>query len=330
MATTHARIPRRATLLGLGASLAAPAFVPARANSTWPDKPVRIIMPYAPGGAGDSVARPWAERLQHAFGGTPFVVENRGGASGTIGVEAAARAAPDGTTFLITPNSAINVVPQLRKVGYDVRKDLMPVGRVGDVVGGFGIVPSLGLKTMADVVAYAKKNPGKIAYGSAGLGTSTHMRIEMIKLRAGVDILHVPYRGSGDALTDLLSGNVQMMNEIVIYPHVKAGKIDLLAISNPTRHWDFPAIPTLTEAGFPNADVPIWFSCWAPAGTPKEIISIMSKKITEISKTADMTQRLREISFVPVIQTPEEMGAFFDLDLEANAKVIREAKITLS
>ena len=299
------------------------------AQSSWPNKPVKIIVPFGAGGGTDSLARYWSERLGQAFG-QPFVVENRGGASGTIGVEAAARAAPDGTTFLITPNSAINVVPQLRKVGYDMRKDFVPVGRVGDIVGGFGIISTLGIKTMAELLAHAKKNPGKIAFGSAGLGTSTHMRIEMLKLRAGVDILHVPYRGSGDALTDLLSGNVQMMNEVVIYPHVKAGKVTLLAINNPTRHWDFPATPTLTESGFANADVPIWFSCWAPDGTPKEIIDILSKKIAEISRTADMIRRLRDISFIPVIQTPEQMGAFFDQDLEANAKVIREAKITLS
>ena len=148
MPSKTAPIGRRIVLSGVGAGLAAPFIRPARAQESWPTKPVRIIMPYAPGGAGDTVARPWADRLSHAFG-VPFVVENRGGASGTIGVEAAARATPDGTTFLITPNSAINVVPQLRKVGYDARKDLLPVGRIGDVVGGFGLVPGLGIDTMA-------------------------------------------------------------------------------------------------------------------------------------------------------------------------------------
>jgi tripartite-type tricarboxylate transporter receptor subunit TctC len=286
-------------------------------------------MPYAPGGAGDTLARPWCDKLTQAFG-VPFLVENKGGASGTIGTEAAARATPDGTTFLFTPNSALNVVPQLRKVGYDARKDLMPIGRIGDVVGGFGILAATGIRTMAELVAHAKKNPGKIAYGSAGLGTSTQMRIEMLKLKAGVDILHVPYRGSGDALVDLLAGTIQMMNEIVIFPHVKAGKLTLLAINNPTRHWDFPDVPTMTEAGFPNSDVPIWFSAWAPAGTSKEIIAIFNRKIVEISRTPEMTGRLRDMSFMPALQTPEEMAAFFDRDWEANALVIREAQISLS
>jgi len=320
-------VTRRRAIIGLGAALATPAIV--QAQNAWPNKPVKLIVPYAPGGAGDTIARPWADKLSQSFG-VPFVVDNRGGASGTIGAEAAARSAPDGATFLCTPNSALNVVPQLRKVGYDVRKDMMPVARVGDIVGGFVILKELGIKSMAELVAYAKQHPGKIAYGSAGLGTSTQLRIETVKLRAGVDILHVPYRGSADALVDLLAGSVQMMNEIVVYPHVKAGKLTLLAINNKTRHWDFPDVPTMTEAGFPNADVPIWFSIWAPAGTPKEIIGTFNSRVVEISKTPEMIQRLREISFTAVTDSPDEMAAFFDRDWEANATVIREAKITLS
>lgn len=320
-------ITRRRAIAGFGAALTAPAI--ARAQASWPTKPVKLIVPYAPGGAGDTIARPWADKLSQAFG-VPFVVDNRGGASGTIGAEAAARSAPDGTTFLCTPNSALNVVPQLRKVGYDARKDMMAVARVGDIVGGFAIVQQLGIKTMAELIDYAKKNPGKIAFGSAGLGTSTQLRIETLKLRAGIDILHVPYRGSADAMVDLLAGSVQMMNEIVVYPHVKSGKLNLLAINNPARHWDFPAVPTMTEAGFPNADVPIWFSIWAPTGTSKEIINTFNRKVVDISRTPEMTQRLRELSFTPVADSPEQMTAFFDRDWEANSTVIREARITLS
>lgn len=323
------RITRRAVTSTLGAALAMPAILPAGAQDIWPKKPVKLIMPYAPGGGGDTLARPWAERLTNAFG-VAFVVENRGGASGTIGVEAGMRATPDGTTFLMTPNSAIDVVPQLRKVAYDARKDLMPVARVGDLVAGFAIIKPPGIGTMAELVSYAKQNPGKLVYGSPGLGTSIHMRFEMLQLRAGINLLHIPYRGSGDSMVDLLSGSIHLMNEIVIYPHVKAGKLNLLAMNNPTRHWEFPDTPTMTEVGFPNADVPIWFSVWAPLGTSKEIVGILSRKIAEISKTPEMTQRMREMSVVPVIQTPEELLAFFDRDWEANAQVIRDAKVTLS
>jgi tripartite-type tricarboxylate transporter receptor subunit TctC len=329
MPNSFDRITRRATLLGLGASIAAPFIHTARAAGDWPTKPVRIIYNYAPGGAGDALSRPWAERLTRAFG-QPFVVENRGGASGTIGAEAAAKATPDGYTFLFSPNSALNVVPQLRKVGYDVRKDLMPVARIGDIVGGFGIVSSLGITIMKDMVAYARQNPGKLIYGSAGLGTSTHMRIELIKLRAGVNIVHVPYRGSGDAMVDLLGGTIHMMNEIVIYPHVRAGKLKLLAVNNPTRHWDFPDVPTLTEAGFPNCDVPIWFSAWAPRGTPPEIIRTLNARIAELSRVPDTVKNMREIGFNPAQGSPDEVGTYFDKDWDANAMVIHEAKIVLS
>lgn len=295
---------------------------------TWPDRPVRIIMPYAPGGAGDSIARPWAEALTKSFN-QQFVVENRGGASGTIGVEAAVKAAPDGTTLLITPNSAIAIVPQLRKVSYDARTQLMPVARVGDVIGGFAVHPSLGVKSMAELITYTKNNPGKVVFGTPGQGTSVHLRIETLKAKTGMDILIVPYRGSGDALNDLLPGNIHMMNEIVVFPHVKAGKLNLLAMSHTERHWDFPDVPTLDEAGVKDAIVPIWFSMWAPIGTSKEVIDTLNKRIGEIAKTDEMKARMRQISVLVPYQTPEAMGKFLLDDFAANLAVINAANIKL-
>jgi tripartite-type tricarboxylate transporter receptor subunit TctC len=325
MSTGKLRIGRRQALIGIGAA----AFAkPSVANTSWPTRPVKVVVPYAPGGASDTMARPWVDKLQQALG-QPFVIENRGGASGTIGTESVARSTPDGYTFLFAPNSTLNVVPQLRKVSYDARKDLKPVGRVGDLHTGFVIVASLGLNTLTEVIAHAKKNPGKLAYGSAGLATSTHLRIEMLKLRAGVDILHVPYRGSADALNDLLAGQVQMMNEIIVLPHVRAGKLRLLSINHEKRNQDFPDVPTLTELGYPNSDVPVWYSIQAPAGTPPEIITKFNQTIVEIAKTDDMIRRLREISVIVPLQTPEQITAFYEADLEANGKLIREANIKL-
>ena len=294
----------------------------------WPDRPVKIILPYAPGGATDAIGRPWAEKLSQAFG-QQFVIENRGGASGMIGVEAAIKSPPDGYTFLLTPNSAIAVLPSLRKAPYDAVKQLAPVGRVGDVIGGFVIHPSIGVKTIPELVAYAKKNPGKLSFGSAGLGTSTQLRIEMLKLRAGIDILHVPYRGSADALNDLLPGNVHMMNEIVVLPHVKAGKLVLLAINHSQRHPDFPDVPTLTEAGIANADVPIWFALWAPAGTPADIIVKLNAKMIEIARSDDMKVKMRAISVAIPLQSPEELGRQLVEDIRLNLEVITAANIKL-
>ncbi len=324
MAQRHGSIGRRGLMAGAAAGLA----LPARAQEAWPNRPVKLIIPFPAGGASDFIARLWGDKLQGFFG-QPFVLDNRGGASGTIGVEGVIRSAPDGHTLLQTPNSPITVLPQLRKVNYDARKDLLPIARVGDMVAGFVIVSSLGINTMAELVAYAKKNPGKLSYGSAGLGTATHMRIEMLKTRAGIDILHVPYRGSAEALNDVLAGNIQMMNEIIALPHVRSGKLKLLAINYPTRHPDYPDVPTLTEAGFPNADVPIWYSLQAPAGTPRDIITRLNAKIVETAQTDDMIRRMREINIVVPIQTPEEIAIYRDSDMDANAKLVREANIRL-
>jgi tripartite-type tricarboxylate transporter receptor subunit TctC len=196
-------------------------------------------------------------------------------------------------------------------------------------VCGFTIRPELGINTIADLIAYAKKNPGKLAYGSAGAGSSTHMRIEALKAAANIDILHVPYRGSADALNDLLAGNVQMMNEINVIPHIKAGKLKLLAVNNPTRHPDFPDVPTLTEAGLPNIDVPIWYAVWAPASTPKEIVVAFNAKAREIAAMPDMAARMQGINVVVPQETPEQMLTYFERDFAANGKLITDKKITL-
>jgi len=324
---------REAFLRFAWVALAASLFVgiPARAQNpaqNWPDRPVKLILPYAPGGATDLIGRPWAEKLSQAFG-QQFVIENRGGAAGAIGTETAAKTAPDGYTFLLTPNATLSILPLLRTTPYDPVKSFLPVGRVGDIVGGFVIHPAVGPKTFKEMVEYAKKNPGKLSFGSAGLGTATQLRLEMLKWRAGIDILHVPYRGSADALNDLLPNTVQMMNEINVLPHVKAGKLILLNINYSQRHPDFPDVPTLTELGYPNSDVPIWFGILAPAGTPKEIVDKLNAKIVEIAKSDDMKARMQALSVVLPLQTPEEVAKHLEEDTKRNADVIRIANIKL-
>lgn len=295
-------------------------------SAVWPDRPVRFVLPYAPGGATDLIARPWAEKLGAAFN-QQFVLEHRGGAGAMIGTEAVAKATPDGYTFLFTPNAPLSVQPNLRKTTYDPIKSFMPVARVGDTLSGFTIHPSVGVKTFKEMIEFAKKNPGKLMFGSAGLGTGTHLRIEMLKYRAGVDILHVPYRGSADALNDLLAGNIHLMTEINILSHVKAGKLILLNVNHTSRHPDFPDVPTLSELGFPNADVPIWFSIWAPAGTPPEIVAKLNAKVVEIAKSDEMKQRLFALHVALPIQTPAELAQFLVDDIARNAEVIKAANI---
>ncbi len=296
--------------------------------AAWPNKPVKLILPYAPGGATDLIGRPWAEKLGQAFG-QPFVIENRGGASGAIGTEAVTKAAPDGYTFLLTPSAPLTILPILRQVPYDPLTSFTPVARVGDLISGFVVHPSVGVKTFKELLDYAKKNPGKLSYGSAGLGTSTHMRVEMLKYRAGVDILHVPYRGSADSLNDLLAGSIQMMNEINPLPHVRAGKLILLNVNSPKRSAEWPDIPTLTELGFPDFDVPSWYSIQAPAGTPADIIQKFNAKVTEIAKTAEMQAGMTKLSVDLPVQTPAEMAEFLKSDIKRNTEVIKAANIKL-
>ena len=308
----------------LGAGLSTRAYGQA---AGWPDKPVKLIVPYAPGGASDLIARPWAEVLSKAFG-QQFIVENRGGASGMIGTEAAFKAAPDGYTMLMAPSAVFTVLPNMRKVPYEPA-GFEPVARIGDLICGFVVHPSVGVKTLGELIDYAKKNPGKLSFGSAGLGTASQIRLEMLKYKAGIDILHVPYRGSADALNDLLPGTVHMMNEINVLPHVKSGKLTLLNINHTSRHPEFPDVKTLTELGIKDADVPIWYSLWGPPGMPKEIARKLHAKMAEIAASDDMKARMQTINVAVPAQSPEEMVKFLGEDSQRNAELIKAANIKL-
>jgi len=321
---------RRRTFLKLagsaGAGLSAIPAV-ARAQAAWPSRPVKIIVPFGAGGGTDNLARFWAEKLGQAFG-QPFVVENRGGASGLIGTEAAAKSAPDGYTLLLSSNSSTVSLPLLRPVPYD-QKSLIPVVRVGDAVTGFCVHPSTGLKSVKDLVDYAKANPGKLSCCSAGVGTSSHMRMETLAYRTGVKFLHVPYRGGADALNDLLAGTVNFMNDPTCNPSARAGKLNMLCVNHSVRSPEFPDAPTLTEAGYPNSDATLWFSIWAPAGVPRSIIEAVHAKVTEISKAPDVPARLLLSGMLPVTSTHEELLAFREANWKETAELIKVANIKL-
>ncbi|MDX2156319.1 MAG: tripartite tricarboxylate transporter substrate binding protein [Hyphomicrobiaceae bacterium] len=312
------------SLPALAAAMLALA-APAKAQ-TWPARPVKIIVPFAAGGGTDAIARPWAEQLSQHFG-QPFVIENRGGASGIIGVEAVIKSSPDGYTLLVAGNSPLTLQPILRKTTWDPRKDLVPIARLGDLVTGFAVHPSTGIKSMPELLDYARKHPGKLSFASAGQGSGTHLRLEALKLQTGVDILHVPYRGSADGLTDLLAGNVQIMNEIVVLPHAKAGKLTMLAMNHTSRHPEFPDVPTLTEVGVKNADLPIWMSMWAPAGTPAGILERLNAKIAEIARTPDMKTKMLAISVDVPVQSPAEIAVVLSDEMKRNEEIIKKANI---
>lgn len=315
---------RRGLLLTAGMILisALPSAVLGQ-TPAWPERPVKVVVPFAPGGATDQTARAWAEKLTQALG-QQFIVENRGGgASGSIGIESVVRSPPDGYTLLYTPNASIAVVPTLRKVNFDPIKDLDPVARTGDAIVGFTIHPSLGIKTFEEMIEYARKNPGKLVYGSSGVGMANHLRIEVLKTKFNVDILHVPYRGGADILNDHLPGVVHLMNEPITLPHVKAGKLILLNINGPVRHPEFPNVPSTTELGIPDAEVPIWFSIWAPRGTPKDIREKMNAVMADIAATDDMKARMIAVNVIVPKQSTEDMRKYLIEDTERNREVIR-------
>ncbi len=312
-----------------GAAGTASVFAPAvlRAEAPWPDRPVKMIVPFAAGGATDLLARPWSEALGKAFG-QQFVIENRGGASGLIGAEATFRSPPDGYTFLFSSNSSTVFQPLLRKINYDPKQFAL-VARMGDSISGFIVHPKHGFKTLQDMIDYAKKNPGKLSFGSSGAGTTTHLRLEALKFKTGIDVLHVPYRGGADSLNDLLAGIVDIMNEGSTLPHAKAGKLTLLNVNHHERFADFPDVPTLTEAGVKDADVPVWFGLYAPPGTPSQIVEKINAKVNEVSLTPDMKATQQRAAAVPVVQTTAELRQHFENDIKSIDALIKAANIKI-
>ena len=321
---------RRRTFLklvgGAGAGLSlSPAVVGAQAP--WPSRPVKIIVPFGAGGGTDNLARYWGEMLGKAFG-QQFVIENRGGASGMIGTEATAKAEPDGYTLLISSNSSTVNLALLRKTSYD-QKSLNAIVRVGDGISGFCVHPSTGLNSIKELVDYVKANPGKMPFGTPGPGTSGHMRMEMLSHRTGIKFLHVPYRGGAEVLNDLLTGTVQIANDPTNNAAIKAGKVKLLCVNHSTRSPDFPDVPTLTEAGYPNSDVPLWFAIWAPMAVPQPIVDALHAKVTEIAKLPETAARLLLIGMLPVTSTQAELQAFREAEIKTTSELIKLANIKL-
>jgi len=278
----------------------------AQGAADWPNKTVRLIVNFGPGGSADNTARPFAERLSKSLG-QQFVIENRGGASGALGLEAVMKAAPDGYTFGITPSLSLVILPHLRKTPYDPLKDLVPVSIMTDGTLVFAVHPSLPVKSVPEFIDYAKKNPGKLSWGTAGVGSFGHIMAEAVKSAAGLDILHVPYRGGGESLADFLAGVVQIHADPNTMPHIAAGKANLLAVLDRNRHPDYPKVPLLKEI-LPEIDYIVWFGVMAPPGTPAPIAKKFAEAIAKIAKEPDLEPILRKAALAPFGSTPEEMA----------------------
>jgi tripartite-type tricarboxylate transporter receptor subunit TctC len=301
------------------------------AAQSYPAKPVRLIVPYPPGGGNDTLGRIFAAKLGERMG-QPFVVENRPGAGAMIGTEAAARSAPDGYTILLSSIATHALSPNLyTRVPYHPVKDFAPITLLGIAPTVLVINPDVPAKSVQELITLAKSKPGALAYASGGNGTPPHINAEVFKSVAGVDLLHVAYKGGGPALTDLIAGRVQVMLDTAAsaMPHVRAGKLRALALSAPKRSAEYPDLPTFAEAGLPAYDTNAWYSMHAPAGTPPEVVRRLNGELVAILKDPDILARFRQLSTEPVGSSPEEFAAFVSAELEKYARVIKAAGIKL-
>jgi len=309
------------------AVLAAPCVSSPSQAEDYPSRPVRIIVPFGAGGPADVTARLLGNALQESLG-QPFVVENRTGAGGLIGTEAAAKAPADGYTLLMMSNTQTaneSLVPAAQRK-YELMRDLLPIAPVNysDLV--IVVHPSVQAKTLKEFIALAKSQPGKLNYASSGRGTPYHMAGELFKTMAGVDVVHVPYRNSGDARTGVISGQVQMMIDAVttMAPNINANQVRALATTGTKRSAVLPDVPTASEAGVPGYEATIWLGLMAPAGTPKPIIDKLNAASTAFVKKPDVVELWKKQGAVPMSMTTEEFDKFLRGDITKWAEVVKK------
>ena len=294
----------------------------------WPSKPIRWVVPFPPGGSVDLISRLMQNRVSEGLG-QPIVIESRAGAGGAVGTAEVARSAPDGYTFLFTLSSH-TINPLLYKLNYDVERDFAPVSLIVSLPQLIAVNPSTPFKSINDVVAAAKAQPGKLSFASAGNGTPSHIAGELLKLKTGIDLLHVPYKGGGPAVTDTLGGQVPMLvlTAAIVMQHVRAGKLRPLAVTTLKRSPGAPEIPTVAEAlKLPDFEVDSWIAMFAPTKTPPPVVARMQKEIARVVQIPEVRQKLIEQTADPVASSPEELERVVKTELKKWAGVIRSAKI---
>jgi len=298
---------------------------------TWPVKPVRLVIPYPPGGGSDTIGRPLAQKMAEGLG-QQVVVENRGGANGNIGMEAVARSAPDGYTLVFALSAQLAINPGLyQKLPYDPLKDFAPITLLGE--GGYILVvhPSLPAKSLKEMLALARARPGQIAYSSSGNGSGGHLAIELMNSMADIRMLHVPYKGGGPALMDLIAGQVQVLfaTQLASWPHVQSGRVRALAVSTAKRPASVPDLPTVSEAGLPGYDSGVWYAVLAPAGTPRDIIMRINGEVARALKQPDYRSLLVNNTIEPIGSPPEQLSQYIKSELAKWARVIKAANVRI-
>jgi len=313
-----------ALLVTLGAGAATSALAQKPDASGYPARPIRFIVPFPPGAATDALARLVALRLADRWG-QPVVVDNRAGAGGTIGTDAAAKAAPDGYTILMAPTShAINAT-LFARLPYDPVRDFAPVTLLASLPNALFAPPSLPARNAAELIALARSKPGQLNYGSGGNGSAAHLAMELFRTKAGIDVVHVPYKGGGQALTDLMSGQLALMF-ISVYtalPQVKAGRLKSLGIANAKRSPTVPDWPTIAETGLPGFDMMAWYGIMAPAGTPPAILERLNREIVAIANLPDVREKTIAQGAEMIASGTKEFGEFLRAEVAKWAPVVR-------
>lgn len=304
-------------------------LTPALASAqNFPDHTIRLIVPFPPGGPNDIIARVVSQKMQAILKQT-IVIDNRGGQGGVLGTDLVAKAKPDGYTIAIASAGALAISPSMEKVAYDTLKDLAPVTLVAKVPEMLVVAENVPAKNMAELVALAKKQPGKLNFASSGPGSLPHLAGELFKLTAKIDIVHVPYRGAAPAVNDLLGGQVQMvfLDLPVLLPQVKAGKLRPIAVGAEKRVPTAPDVPTTAEAGMPSLLTENWYGMVAPAGTPKDVVAALNKAAVEAMKDPDVVSKLSSQGAMLIGDTPDEFRAFIASETAKWAKVIKDAGV---
>ncbi|HWT10685.1 MAG TPA: tripartite tricarboxylate transporter substrate binding protein [Roseomonas sp.] len=312
------RVHRRALPL-LGAGLLAR---PALAQPAWPNRPVTLVVPYPPGGSTDNVARPLMQEWSRVIGET-IVIENRGGAGGTIGAEIVSRARPDGHTLLLFPTAIFTISPTMMRPPYDVDRDFAPIARVAASDAFVVVNQTVPARTIQELVAYGKANPGRLRFGSAGNGTITQMQCEIFGDAAGIQLEHVPYRGSGLSVNDLVAGHIQMICDPAALPMVREGRVRALASFGDQRHPEFPDVPTLMEVGLAERGAMSWFGIAAPANTPPAIRTRIAASLEEALKSEQVARGMAIGGLRPAFETGEAFANRITRDRTIFAEIIR-------
>ncbi len=324
----HPLLRKAAVLAALFATLAT-AVVPVLAQE-WPNKPVRVIVPFPPGGGTDTVARPLTAKLSQLTG-QQFVIDNRGGAGGTIGAGMAAKAAPDGYTVLLSPVHVAVAVSAYKSLPYDLEKDLTPVTTVAvfpDVLVAATRVPA---KTLPELIAYAKANPGKINCGSAGNGTTRHLACEMFNAAAGIKAEHVPYKGTGPATTALLGGEIDYIFEVLgsASGHIRSGKLKAIAVTSAKRSPSFPDVPTAIESGLPGFEVTSWYGLWVPTGSPPAVVQRSHRLVQQAFEDPEVRELWFKLGAEAGGISPAAFTGFVRSEVQKWGKVVRDAGLTI-